>query len=45
MNNYNKAVEFIETAPDEVLRELLKDLMFYNDSNFIENFIVNENNL
>lgn len=45
MNNYNKAIEFIETAPEDSLRELLKELIFYNDSEFIEEFIVDENNL
>lgn len=45
MNNYNKAIEFIETAPEDSLRELLKELIFYNDSEFIEDFIVDENNL
>lgn len=45
MNNYSKAIKFIENGTKEQLIELLKDLMFYNDSNFIEDFIVNENNL
>ena len=45
MNNYQKAAEFIETAPEESLKHLLLDLMFYSPDEFIENFIVNENNL
>ena len=45
MENYKKAVEFIETAPEESLKDLLLDLMFYNPDSFIENFIVNENDL
>lgn len=45
MNKYNKAIEFIETAPEDTLRGLLKDLIFYNDSEFIEDFIIDENNL
>ena len=45
MNNYSKSIEFIENETKEQLIELLKNLMFYNDSTFIKDFIVNENNL
>jgi len=43
--NYEKAREFIETAPEDSLRNLLLDLIYYGPDEFIENFIVNENDL
>ena len=45
-DNYIKSVEFIDEIDDvEILKILLKDLIFYNDDEFIENFIVDEYNL
>ena len=45
MNNYNKAKEFIETAPEDTLKNLLLDLIFFEPTGFIENYICDENNL
>ena len=44
-SNFIKASEFIESLNEYDLRQLLNDLMFYNDSDFIENYICFENNL
>ena len=45
VNNYEKAREFIETAPDETLRNIILDLMFYEPTGFIENYITDEYDL
>ena len=44
-NHYNKASEFIQTAPEDTLRGLLLDLLYNEPDGFIQEFIINENNL
>lgn len=44
-SNYQKATKFITTTNKETLKNLLLDLMFYNPTSFIEDFIADEFNL
>ena len=44
-SNYQKATKFINTTNKETLKNLLLDLIFYNPTSFIEDFIANEFNL
>lgn len=44
-SNYEKAIEFVEECGEEQLREILKQLIFWNPDEFVENFIAEEYNL